>query len=187
MEENKMSMKKIECEIVGETPILMNNPASMLDVQDTTRIKGKKYDQEKEAEKVAYRTIKGELYVPSSAIKGCMLNASKMMKAGKFALRPILAGGVRIEPTEVLLGTKKYEPDLRTVVIQHQRVVKARPKISDWKLKFNIVYNSELISDPNIIRKVLEDGGMRIGILDFRPSNGGEFGTFKVTKFLPKD
>jgi len=35
-------MKKIECEIVGASPILMNSPKAMLEVQEGTSLKTKK-------------------------------------------------------------------------------------------------------------------------------------------------
>lgn len=176
-------MKKIEVEIKGDTPLLMNSPKSMLEPKEAVRKTTKKYEPKEEAEKVAYRTEKGELYVPNTAIKGSIINASAWKKAGKIALRPLIAAGIRIPQQEILLGTKKYEIDLRTVVIQRSRVIKARPMIKDWKLNFEILYNDQLIADPQIIKEVLVEAGERVGILDFRPQKLGEFGTFSVTKF----
>ena len=181
-------MKRIECEITGLPPgILMNSPKGMLLEQESSSLKTKKRDQVVEAEKVAYRKKSGELYIPAEAIKGCMMDASSFIKMGKFAAKPIIAGSVRIEPDEVGLGTKTYDIDIRTVVIQRRdRVPKARPKLDKWKVKFDIVYDEEMIGDPNVLRKILEDGGKRVGILDFRPKKSGSFGTFTVTKFIPK-
>lgn len=178
-------MKTIEVTIEGVTPLLMNSPKGMLDPQPKDKSRLKNVDHVKEAEKVAYRTSKGELFIPSVAIKGCLVNASSWKKVGKFALKPIMAGAVRVNPYEVCLGTKEYEVDKRTVVIQRNRVPKARPMLKEWKAKFEIVYNETMI-EPDLIRKCLEDGGERVGLLDFRPQKNGEFGCFKVLKFLPK-
>jgi len=81
------------------------------------------------------------------------------------------------------LGTKKYTLDIRTVVIQRARVVKARPKIENWKINFEITYNENLIGDAEIIKQILEEGGQRIGLLDFRPQKMGSFGMFEITKW----
>ncbi len=183
-------MKRIQITIEGVTPLLMNSPAGMLD-SDPAKLKRKSkltvMDHTKEAEKVAYRNPKTkELYIPATAIKGCLINATSWRKLGKYALKPIMAGAVRIEPFEVGLGTKDYEVDLRTVVIQRNRVVKARPKLNKWKASFIIVYNESMLADPNVIRTCLEEAGERIGLLDFRPQKSGEFGCFKVIKWLPK-
>jgi len=176
-------MKEIKVEIEGVTPLLMNSPKAMLEPEKEVRNAKKKYIPKEEAEKVAYRNDKGKLYVPSTAIKGAMINASAYKKAGKFTLRPLVAGGMKIKENEIVLNKQKYDIDVRTVVIQRSRVVKARPKVEDWKLGFTLVYNENLIGSPDILKEVLVEAGERIGILDFRPQKLGEFGQFKVTKF----
>ena len=165
MEEKKI--KKIEVEIKGEK-ILMNSPHMMLEETTALTSKTKKRDPKKEAENVAYRKKNGELFIPNAAIKGTILNASKAKKAGKYALRPFIASGVRIEPEQVGLGVKTYEIDRRTVVIQRARVVKCRPLIRNWKAKFTVVYDDELLPDgAEIITNLLSEAGRRIGILDY--------------------
>lgn len=178
-------MKKVKVEITGLSPLLMNNPKSMIDAAQGTGVvqTTKKYDLEKEAAKLAYFNSKGELYVSAEAIKGSLINAAAYKKAGKFAMKPLIAGGVIITPGEISLNTKKYTLDIRTVVIQRARVVKARPKIENWKLNFELMYNEELIQNSNLIKDVLIEAGQRIGILDFRPQKMGSFGMFKVTKW----
>tara|TARA_Y100000310_G_scaffold341019_1_gene438816 strand:+ start:13051 stop:13614 length:564 start_codon:yes stop_codon:yes gene_type:complete len=185
-------MKKIKVEIVGESPLLMNSPKGMLEPQSLVKTKTKKVEYGKDAESVAYRTKQGYLYVPNTAIKGCMINASSYKKVGRNALRPLIAGGLRVPEEELVIKDKRgkpiklYEIDLRTVVVQGKnRIIKARPRIESWKLEFGLTYNENLIADPEIIHEVLVEAGERIGILDFRPQKTGEFGTFKVTKFKP--
>ena len=183
-------MKKIQVMIEGETPLLMNSPAGMLEADPAKlkrRNKLKERDYEKEAEKVVYRDSKTrELYIPATAVKGCLINATSWKKFGKYALKPIMAAAARIEPFQIGLGVKDYEVDLRTVVIQRSRVVKARPKLNKWKASFTIVYNENMIGDPNNKIQCLEEAGERIGLLDVRPQKGGEFGCFRVSKWLPK-
>lgn len=175
-------MKEIEVEIEGITPLLMNSPKAMLEPEPEIKQAKKKYIPEEEAEKVAYRNAQGKLFVPSTAIKGSMVNAAAYKKAGKYTLRPLIAGGVRIKGFEIILDTQEYEIDARTVVIQRNRVLKWRPRINKWKLKFVLIYNDKLLS-PNPIQTCLIEAGERVGILDFRPQKLGEFGMFKVTKF----
>ena len=181
-------MKKIKVEIKGETPLLMNNPASMIEEQigmkKATRMKTRtKKDAEKEADKLAYRKSNRELYIPSEAIRGSLLGAASYKKIGKYAARGIMAAGIQITPEQVGLGIKAYDLDIRTVVIQRNRVVKIRPRINNWKAKFEIEYDETLIGNPEIIKEVLEDAGKRVGLLDFRPQKTGTFGKFKITKW----
>jgi len=58
------------------------------------------------------------------------------------------------------------------VVIQKtSRILAWRPKIRDWEAEFFIVYNKMFFQREALedLRQVLEDGGVRLGIGDFRP------------------
>lgn len=186
-------MKRIDVEIRGTTSLLMHSAHSM---QEPTAIKNpaKRYVDTDEAEKVCYRDKKGFLIVPSRCLKQSILNASTWYKIGRNRVKPILAGCTRLDPEEIqILDTKKgkpikkYEIDKRPVNVQGNRVIRARPRIDDWQLKFQIIYNEDVIptSDIGIIEKVLLDAGTRVGLLDNRPQKYGEHGTFEVTKFKP--
>ena len=179
-------MKTIQVTIEGISPLLMNSPKSMIDEKSGLTKKTEKYDIKGEAEKCAYRKENKELYVPAEAIKGCIIDASSYKKFGRYSAKPILAGGVFITPNEIGLGVKHYEIDVRTVVIQRNRVIKGRPMIKKWKLNFTINYDETLISDGSLIKPILEEGGKRVGILDFRPIKFGSFGMFKIIKWQEK-
>lgn len=186
------SMKNIEIEIVGTTPLLMHSAHSMIQ-QMATKNPAKNYDPKEDAEKVAYRNKKGELIVPSRCLKACILNASSWYKFGKRGAKPIVAGCTRIEPIEIILTDfkdkplKKYEIDLRPVVVQRSRIIRARPVIEEWKLKFTVIYNEQLIGNIDIIRQIIEEAGQRVGLLDNRPQTYGENGTFEIKKFAPTE
>ncbi len=181
-------MKKINVELTGITPILMNSPKSMIEESLDKKLKQttKTHDLKEDAKKLAYTTDKGELYIPSEAIKGCLIGAASYKKIGKFAAKGMIAGGVFILEQEILLGTKKYDLDIRTVVIQRARIVKARPMIKKWKVNFELSYNENLIGNPEIIKQIFQEGGQRVGLLDFRPQKMGSFGMFEVTKWQEK-
>lgn len=182
-------MKKIQVKLKGITPLLMNSPKSMIEeaMNSDMKTSTKKHDFEASAEKLAYKTDKGKLYVPAEAIKGSLIGAASWKKIGKFTAKPIIAGGVFIPEPELILDKQKYELDYRTVVIQKARVVKARPMVRDWTLDFEILYNENLIPDETIIKELLIESGQRVGILDFRPQKMGSFGMFEVEEFKVKD
>jgi len=73
--------------------------------------------------------------------------------------------------------------------VQKARIIRARPRIDEWSLDFSILYNAEIFSTPDSLKKmkmILEEAGVRIGLLDNRPAKYGENGTFKVTKWRVK-
>jgi len=157
--------------------------AHSMQAQTAKRNPAKQYNAKEDAENAAYRMKDGTLFVPARAIKGCMVNASSWTKFGKLSAKPIIAGSTHIEPSEVSLGTKDYEIDLRPVVVQRARIIRARPRLDSWKLKFQIIYNDDVIQQTEILKNILEEAGQRIGLLDNRPQKYGDNGTFKVTSF----
>jgi len=186
-------MKKIQVTITGTGALLMNryNIEAELERQRGHRTT-KTYDPAVEAEKAAYWNSKGkkELIIPAGVIYAAVLGASSFHKIGKRSAKAILAGSLRIQgidgSEEIGLGTAEYEIDTRPVVIQRNRVLKSRAKLSNWEATFHVIYNEDLVTDPEIIKTVLTEAGLRIGIMDFRPSRSGYFGTFEVTKFKPE-
>ena len=179
-----MKMKSVKVELTGETPLLMHNIEGA-DLDQKTRKSLKTYDSKEEAEQAAYRTKDGELCVPSRCVYGMLRVASGYFKTKGRSMKPVIAGSVRIEPENISLGVKKYEIDRQSVVVQRNRVLRSRPKIAEWKLKFDLLYNKDYIADPDIIKQILEEAGVKVGLLDFRPATGGQYGTFSVTKFVP--
>jgi hypothetical protein len=174
-------MKTIEVSIEGTTPLLMHgiSQETMEQMMSKSRKQTELPSTEEAAERAAYRSADGGLYVPSRAVKACIVNASGWYKIGRKSAKQFLAGATRIEPYEIPLNTKKYEIDLRPVVVQRSRIIRARPRLDKWTITFNIVYNEKVL-EPDLIKQVLEEAGQRIGLLDNRPQCGGECGTFVI-------
>ena len=122
-------MKQIKVTIEGVTPLLMNSPKSMLDEATGVTSKTTKRDIKKECDKLAYKMKDGTLYIPSEAIKGCLIGASSYKKIDKFTAKPIIAGGVQITPSEVSLKTKP----------KHLKKLFA---YSNWLAALFMIYNS---------------------------------------------
>jgi len=176
-------MKKIEVTIEGTAPLLMNklNPE---DLMKKSRQITREYNSKEEAEKSAYwKKDKKELCIPSEIIYASLIRASSFYKIGKKSASSIIAGSIRIEPFEIGLGANKYVVDTRAVVVQRAKILRSRARIDKWKATFNIHYNEKLIPEPEVLKQVLTEAGERIGIMDFRPSKRGPFGTFKITKW----
>ena len=181
----------LQVDVLGRSPgLLMNNPAYMLDEKKGTRkVTQKGSTVEVEAERSAYKTADGELYIPSEAIFRSLINAGTYIKSGKSSLKSFVSAGIRIFPREIRLGTSEYKIDLRTVVIQHARIVKARASIPEWKARFYVFYDPSIfvtdvkrnVSAIDLISEALGYAGQRIGILDFRPQHLGEFGRFVIS------
>lgn len=184
-------LKEIEVTLVGVTPLLMHSAKSMLEDKPviTTKAKGKKIDYKEIAESGTHRSKNGYLFVPATAVKGAILNASVGKRFGKLAAKPIVASSVYISPHEISLKTKNYEIDIQTAVnhnLRNARVVVVRPRIDQWKLDFTISYDTNRIQ-ANVVKELLDEAGWRAGLLSFAPRHDGDNGQFKVEKFKIKE
>ena len=186
--ENKEIYKTINVEIVGRSELLMNrcDPQSL---KSRSRLRLEKYSTKTDAAKAAYIAEidgKKQLYIPQEAVFSMLINTAKQYRVRRTAVSSILAGTIRIEPEKIPLGTAKYIIDERAVVIQGQRVLKGRAKLhKGWKAKFQIVYDTKHLPTgiESTLREIIEDAGIRMGLLDFRPQHKGWFGTFNVAHF----
>lgn len=179
--------KKINVEIRGLTPLLMNrlNPESL---KSKSRMKMEQYSTTTDAANSAYMAEidgKKQLYIPQEALYSMLIGTAKQYRVKRVSLSSLLAGTMRIEPAMVPLGTDQYEVDERAVVIQSQRVLKGRAKLTKWSAKFQIMYNSKFLPEgiEATLKQILEDAGIRMGLLDYRPQHRGWFGTFEIVSF----
>jgi hypothetical protein len=136
------------------------------------------------AENKCYRTEKGELAIPSNAIKAVIRAASselgKKMEGKKN--RQMIAAGVFPKETMISLGKTKHDGICEDLVTRPgtgdkvTRVITYRPIIKEWEASFEL----NLIGvEASFVKQALELGGLKYGLLGHRP----EFGRFMVTKF----
>ena len=192
MGENKLSQKeekfkRIDVEIRGLTPLLMNrlNPESL---KTKSRMRTQDYSTATDALNSAYKTEAGDLFIPQECVYSMIIGTAKQYRIKRTTLSSLLAGTMRVEPAQIMLGTKKYEIDERAVVIQNQRILKGRARIPlPWAVKFQLVLIAKYMPDgiEPTLQEMLEDAGVRMGLLDYRPQHKGWFGTFEVASFVP--
>ncbi len=103
---------------------------------------------------------------------------------GRATLQKIVAACVMVGPERASLGVEDYVIDKRAVVIPatQGRVVRYRPRLDVWKTTFSVGYDPDLLTDVQL-RRVVDDAGSRVGLLDYRPERNGPFGRFFVTRW----
>ena len=175
-----MAVKAIEVEIKGQSAILMHAyPLVPIEAIEKKSVA-------EQAEYAAYRDpeTKG-LYVPGVAIQRCMVNAATYSKGkGRGTLQRVVAACLLISPDRALLGQTTYAIDSRPVVMPATkgRVMRHRPRLDAWGVRFTIEYDDTLLPEAQV-RRIVDDAGSRVGLLDFRPERKGPFGRFIVTRW----
>jgi len=174
-------VKDVKVEIKGTSPLLMHS-YPMVAVENI-----EKKTIEEQAELASYRDVTTKkLYVPGICLQRALIAAASFSKGkGRATLQKNTAAGVLISPEHLDLGIKTYEIDSRPVVVPATkgRVMRHRPRLNDWKLSFTLEYDENLLTSEQI-RRIVDDCGSRVGILDFRPEKKGPFGKFSVVRWL---
>ena len=170
-----------EVEIEGVRPLLVHAPVGLGDVP--ARRRGEHYDPKVEAEMYLYRDPEGRPCIPAINLKACLRNYR--VKGRKSTFAAMIRAGIDIEPFYIpILDPKtnqvaEWVVDYRPVVIQCQRIMRARPRFDRWMLRFKVINRDPTIILREVFKKILEDAGKWIGLGDYRP----EFGLFRVKKF----
>ena len=148
-----------------------------------------------------FATKDGYLYEPASHIEQCMVQAASNFRikgAGKKTWKDTFLGGVVITEKKISLMRDKKKvvaPNEKTVVyndyeadvfvdiqptrVNRARVARARVCINTgWQLGFSIEVLDEQLP-KEVVRAVLEFGGLHKGIGDYRP----KYGRFKIVSF----
>lgn len=173
-------IKRINVKVKDVTPLLMNRfPYEPIEAIEKKSI-------EEQAEIAAYRDPDTKLlYVPGIALQSCFINAAIYSKGkGRASLQKPVAACVMVFPERISLGVKDYAIDSRPVVnpTTRGRIMKHRPRLDNWQLKFEIEYDDALLTETQL-RRIVDDAGQRVGLLDFRPAKKGWFGRFIVVEW----
>lgn len=186
-------MKQVEVEIKGLSGLLQHRfgEAAEADSADSTRkalvVRG---TPREEAAKCLYMDPGGALYHPSSAILRMLreVGAGHKMKGTRKSLKFIIPSAVFLMSADIPLlnGNGKpiteWEVDSRPVVIPSTkgRIMRHRPRHDVWSARFMLDVD-ELTLPVEKVHELLEEGGRKYGIGDYRPEKGGPFGRFEVT------
>jgi len=188
-------MIKINVAIKGLEPgLLMHSDKGMFN--PSSEKPGKGNPTKEDAEKVAYRSKNGNLFIPTTAIYGTMVNAATAwIKQGK-KMTTYIVSTLDITPVEEiplldLNGKliKDYEVNTRIVHnFKVGRLLVACPQIKEWQAMFEMKYNPAMfLETPTTLKHVLEQAGLYVGILAWRPQHKGRFGRFTIKKWEVKE
>ena len=176
-----MSTKTIAVELTGVYALLMN-AFPLTPVENI-----EKRTPQEQAELSAYRDPDngGGLYIPGLNVQRALIAAAAYSKGkGRASLQKPAAACLEVTPERIGLGTKEYIIDSRAVVVPATkgRIVRHRPRLNEWKISFTLSYDDNLLTETQV-RRIMDDMGQRVGLLDFRPERKGPFGRCMVTRW----
>lgn len=173
-------MKTIVVTIEGISPILMH-AFPMVPVEAI-----EKKTPEEQAELAAFRDPETKnLFIPGQSLQRAFVSAASYSKGkGRGSLSRSAAACLLVSPERLDLGCHNYAVDARPVVVPATkgRIVRYRPRLDKWKVTLDIDYDETLLTEIQV-RRIVDDAGSRVGVLDFRPEKRGPFGRFIVTSW----
>jgi hypothetical protein len=174
-----MATRTVNVTIQGKTPLIMHRfPLEPIEALE-------KKPKKEQAEVAAYRDAEGRLYVPGLNIQRSFVSSATYSKGkGRASMQKPVAAGVLVTSEYATLEPQEYVIDARAVVVPatRGRVVRYRPRFDKWQVSFTMEYDDALMTEAQL-RRVVDDAGERVGLLDFRPEKKGMFGRFFVTKW----
>lgn len=183
---------QVDVTIKGVSPLLMNRfPETYADGDTRPIATGEKGTPREQAALTAYKDSKGKLYIPGPNLFAALVDAGKFHKSGKSKLTTqrasLIPAGLGINELTLSLGTSKFEVDSRRIVNPGTggAHIKHRARLDNWQCSFTLDIDSEMFTEA-LIRKIVDDAGKKIGVLDYRPTRRGPFGKFVVTKWKSK-
>jgi len=140
-----------------------------------------------EMESAIYRTKDGAYGVPGLALKAAIINAAhKDLGVEKTLVRKALF--LRTDdPNKVIELQSDAEPTMREDMVRvgmSQTDMRYRPQWDDWAIDVEFEVDTELLR-PDDVLTLVDRAGFGVGICEWRPEKGGEFGRFCVDLSKP--
>jgi hypothetical protein len=182
-------MKKVRIKIKGESAMLQHNATLANPMHPLTKehkkvsAKRSKTDEDlmflakSEWKSSLYYSEQKGYYIPAEMLEACIRNAAKKQRLGKAVQQGLLITNAPelIFKDNSLTPDELYElteyVDMRAVVVQRARIMRCRPIIDNWSVKFDIHFDEDVLSMGDI-ENFLEIAGKYIGIGDYRPRYG---------------
>ena len=182
----------MEFEIEGVTPTICHNGQTCDPLNRFAKaikeISGKRKKSDKDYEDMARLEWEAGFYFdkdmkpcwPGQNIKRMILDAAKKSKEGPLAktgvivsgLFPILYQGPK--DVEGMWNDDNFRIAAK-VKVQQSSVIRTRPIFPEWRLKFTVMTNSEIVN-KNQVKQWITTAGQIIGLSDWRP----DYGQFSV-------
>jgi len=125
------------------------------------------------------------IQVPTTNIKSAIVEGAKLHKLGSAFNRcvMILADMIPVTHSGPATKAKMWETpacvDCRSVKVGQARLMRYRPRLNDWSMTVEVVFDENMIERAQILAAA-ENAGRYVGIGDYRPAKGGAFGRFSV-------
>lgn len=194
---NEIQLKPIERRtmtfgIKGISPLIMHQWSEKALAMMRDKHAGKKTknrdvrDPAKEAYESTYRTASGDIGIPGMAFKSAMVTAAhKDIGVEKTLVRKAIF--LVCDDPGMILPIQCSEPTIREDAVRvgmGSTDLRYRPQFDQWACKITLEVDSQLIQEADIL-SLVDRAGFGVGICEWRPEKGGEYGRFEIDSSVP--
>lgn len=188
-----IAKRRMTFAIRGTSPLIMHQwsekaKREMRDKQQggkKTKTRDKR-EPEAEAKAATYVDDNGHIGIPGMAFKSALVTAAhKDIGIEKTLVRKALFLVTR--DSDKILPIEGSDPVVREDMVRvgmGSADMRYRPEFSDWTCLIELEVDSELLQRDDVLALV-DRAGFGVGICEWRPEKGGEFGRFEIDPTVP--
>ena len=184
-----INIQKLQVTIEGTSPLIQHQWSEKAKGMMRDKGAGKKTktrdvrDPEREAKDATYFTTDGKPGLPLLALKSAIIMAAhKDIGIEKTLVRKGLF--IQAPDTSLVLPMKCSKPTVREDCVRvgmGAADLRYRPQYDEWAVTVNIEYDADLLQPTDIVN-LIDRAGFGVGVCEWRPEKGGEFGRFRVRR-----
>lgn len=189
IEIDRIAAETIEVPIIGTSPLLVNRfsekaKKKMLDDMQGRKTPKEPKDPEAEFEAAFYRLADGAPGFPVLGFKDATVGGARFYgkQVTMAGLRQFLFLRGEVGSDGRALARIQGEPEMREDVVRVGRGgtdLRYRPQFSEWKTILLVTYVTSALTRGSVL-SLIDAGGMGVGVGEWRPEKGGDFGTYRV-------
>lgn len=176
----------IDVKVEGIAPILQHRrPLPEEEGEPDATERSGRPDWAAEAETAFYKLEDGTICQPSDHVHAALLKAAvnfQIPGKGKKTYKDLVNSALVVEPDQLAHIHQDYTIDRRWVTVSRSKVLRHRPRLEKWALKFRLIVTDDQFP-VKVVRQILDYAGRYVGIGDYRP----KFGRFMVTEWRELD
>ncbi len=185
---DRIAAETILVPIIGTTPLITHKfsekaKRQMLDAMQGRKSPKSAKDPQAEYEAAMYRFEDGGHGIPVIAFKAATVGGARFYHGVTMTqIKQFLFVRGEVGTDGQSLARLEGEPEMREDVVRVGRGgtdLRYRPQYTEWKTALTVTYVTAALT-RNSVLSLIDAGGMGIGVGEWRPEKGGDFGTYRI-------